>query len=165
MPIETTNEFTQRHGGLFIRIGENDLLFPDGAAANTFSGFQGQEPPADPRERLGKERQYWAECLRRIEVQFHRVKTAVRDGSFLLNWDDRLPIGPRPHSLDAVGLLEHLKALAVEPRSKFQETEAALAAIPANAAETERQCRLRKALRKRQLEAQTQQRAALSITL
>jgi hypothetical protein len=165
MPIETKTEFCQRHG-IPIQVEDHEHLFPDGASLYDFAGsVQLREPPDDPRQRLGLQRQYWTECLRRIEAQFSRIKAAVREHNPFLNWDDRVPIGPRPQGLDAVGLLEHLKSLAVEPTNRLREIESALAAIPVNAAQDERERRLRKALRKRELAAQAQQQRAMSLTL
>lgn len=163
MPIETREEFCQRHGQS-IRIGDFDLLFADGATASTFSGFQGHEAPDDERQRLEIQKRYWGETFSRISDQFARVRNAVKNQApWLLNWDGRL--GPRPNNVDGVALLEHLKAFAQEPKVKLAEIEAALAALPTNQAETERERRLKRALRKRQRQAEEQQRQAMAVTI
>lgn len=167
MPQETKNEFMARHGGLSeLSDDERYYLFADGAmlANSLFPGCDTpHEPPDDPRARLPIVIAYHRARLQRIARQLRHLKAVLAGQHPVFQWDEN--VGQMPHGLDAPALADFLVGLAAEPKAKLQEAESALAALPQNATETERERRLRKALARRVLTQQAQMEKVLQTTL
>jgi hypothetical protein len=80
MPIETRDEFIERHGGrkALLRMPKNEFLLPSGARLIENSlGTQYIEPPTGTEARLQAKRHYWATLAERTEKDFNALKAAV----------------------------------------------------------------------------------------
>ncbi len=165
--IETQVEWIQRHGGSpELSQDRRRWVFATGAMMDCSEVPEccfRHEPPDDPRARLEVQAAYWRAKIQRIARQMEAIKDVMTGRSDWFNWDQRIP---EPQGANnPASVLEYLRGLAAEPKSKLAEVEAELAALPVNRDESIRQRRLKRALEKKSREAADIQRRAMAITI
>lgn len=149
MPVETLEEWIDRHGGrkAMLRLKEWTWLFPTGARlVNEPTGVMGPrlfEPPGHPEHRLEARREYWQTRLERAENAFHSLKVAITPPSSPdyipvepYRWDER-EFGPAP-SRDGADCLRWLRDRVKEFRRAVADLDRQYALLPSVVAKRER---------------------------
>lgn len=142
MHYETFPEFSERHGGNCVRIGEdNFFVFADGSAVRDhgMSYLLFSEPSPDSPECLGNKKSYWSVRVQRAEKDFTILRTSLLGGTISGQtlpgqcvWNQK-EYGPPPQYRDGTEALSHLRSIVTERRAELKIITDAIYDLPESA--------------------------------